>query len=101
LPLSFHTPVESQFSPKGYKMIARIIFTCLAMTAAIAGTMLMMAAHQTDLLPQGLAKILGVGCFMSSGMFWMLYGITSRCSRNRNGTGELHQGNPDQFKPFN
>ena len=64
----------------------RAIFTFLAMTFAIAGTLLAMLEHQITLFPDKIAQIASTGCFMFSGMFWMLFGISYRTKSDSEGT---------------
>ena len=67
----------------------RVIFMAMAMLAAIAGTMLTMMENQTNWLPDNVGRISGVGCFMVSGLFWMLYAASFRTSTDRPPKGKI------------
>ena len=47
-----------------------------AMGAAIVGTCCFVAAQPTfDLVPGGIAKTVGIGCFLASGLLWAAFGF--------------------------
>ena len=61
----------------------RLAFMALAMLAAISGTVLYMMNDNLAWMPQGVATIGGTACFMLSGMFWMLFGMSYRIQKQQ------------------
>lgn len=58
----------------------RLFMFAIAMSLAICGTLVFMAGNQTELLSHNLARLIGTGLFMFSGLFWALYGMSFRGS---------------------
>lgn len=56
----------------------RIILFSVAMTLAIVGTLVFMAGNQMNLIPSNYARLVGTGCFMFSGLVWVIFGCASR-----------------------